>query len=104
MPSGILLAEVFSRHHRKVRALFGLTDVLFAALAFEAAYQTRFHLNLEREFYLRLPEKALLLGFAVLLYLGLGLWFQVYDRLDSGNPRVVLRDALRQCLLGTAGV
>ncbi|MFB3776051.1 MAG: sugar transferase [Bryobacteraceae bacterium] len=98
------MAEVFSRHHRKVRLLFGLTDVLLAALAFEAAYQTRFHLDLEREFYLRLPEKALLLGIAVLLYLGLGLWFQVYDRLDSGNPRVMLRDALRQCLLGTAGV
>jgi exopolysaccharide biosynthesis polyprenyl glycosylphosphotransferase len=95
---------VFSRHHRKVRVLFGLADVLLTALAFEAAYQTRFHLNLEREFYLRVPEKALLLGFAVLFYLGLGNWFEVYDKLDSGNPRVVLRDCLRQCVLGTAGV
>ena len=95
---------MFSRHHRKVRVLFGLADVLLTALAFEAAYQTRFHLNLEREFYLRLPEKALLLGFAVLFYLGLGMWFEVYDKLDSGNPRVILRDGLRQCVLGTAGV
>jgi exopolysaccharide biosynthesis polyprenyl glycosylphosphotransferase len=95
---------VFSRHHRKVRVLFGLADVLLTALAFEAAYQTRFHLNLQREFYLPAPAKALLLGFAVLLYLGLGLWFEVYDKLDAGNPRVILRDALRQCVLGTTGV
>jgi exopolysaccharide biosynthesis polyprenyl glycosylphosphotransferase len=98
------LAEVFSRHHRKGRVLFGLADVLLTALAFEAAYQTRFHLNLEREFYLRLAEKALLLSFAVLAYLGLGFWLQVYDRLESGNPRVILRDVFQQCLLGAAGV
>ena len=84
--------------------MFGLSDVLLAALAFEAAYQTRFHLNLEREFYLRIPEKALLLCFAALLNLGLGIWFEVYDKLDSGNPRVVLRDAFRQAILGAAGV
>ena len=95
---------MFSRHHRRVRVLFGLSDVLLTALAFEAAYQTRFHLSLEREFYLRIPEKALLLGFAVLLNVGLGIWFEVYDKLDSGNPRVVLRDAVRQALLGAAGV
>ena len=95
---------MFSRHHRKVRVLFGLSDVLLTALAFEAAYQTRFHLNLAREFYLRVPEKALLLGFAVLLYLTLGVWFEVYDKLDSGNPRVILRDVLKQCLLGASGV
>ncbi len=95
---------MFSRHHRKVRVLFGLSDVLLTALAFEAAYQTRFHLNLEREFYLRVPEKALLLGFAVLFYLALGIWFKVYDKLDSGNPRVILRDALQQCTLGASAV
>ena len=84
--------------------MFGLSDVVLTALAFEAAYQTRFHLNLEREFYLRLPEKALLLGFAVLLYLGLGVWLQAYERLESGNPRVILGDVFRQCLLGASGV
>jgi exopolysaccharide biosynthesis polyprenyl glycosylphosphotransferase len=104
--SVILLAEVFSRHHRKLRVLFGLADVLLTALAFEAAYQTRLHLNLELErvFFLEAPTKALLLAFAVLVYLALGVWFEVYDRLDSGNPRVILRDTLRQCALGAASV
>jgi len=31
---------MFSRH-RKARVLFGLSDILLAALAFEAAYRTR---------------------------------------------------------------
>lgn len=84
--------------------MFGLSDVLLTAVAFEAAYQTRFHLNLEREFYLQVPEKALLLGFTVLLNLALGIWFEVYDKLDSGDPRVILRDAFRQAFLATAGV
>jgi exopolysaccharide biosynthesis polyprenyl glycosylphosphotransferase len=95
---------VFSRHHRRARVLFGLSDVLLTALAFEAAYQTRFHLDLRYEFYLLVPEKALLLGFTVLFYLALGAWLKVYDRLDSGSPRVIVADALRQCLLGAAGV
>ena len=60
-PSAILLAEVFSRHHRKVRVLFGLSDVLLTALAFEAAYQTRLHLSLEKAFFLD-PTFHLLLG------------------------------------------
>jgi exopolysaccharide biosynthesis polyprenyl glycosylphosphotransferase len=104
-PSGILLADVFGRHHRKLRVLFGLSDVLLTALAFEAAYQTRLHLNLERGFSLySYSFKTLLEGFALLVYLALGVWLGVYDRLDSGNPRVILRDTVRQCALGTAAV
>lgn len=102
--SAILLAGVFSRHYRKVRVLSGLADVLLTTLAFEAAYQTRLHLGLERVFFLEAPTKALLLVFAVLVYLALGFWFEVHDRLDSGNPRVVLRDTFRQCALGAASV
>jgi len=41
---------VFSRHYRKVKALFGLSDVLLAGLAFEAAYQTRSFLPFARSF------------------------------------------------------
>jgi exopolysaccharide biosynthesis polyprenyl glycosylphosphotransferase len=95
---------VLSRHHRKVRVLFGLADVLLTALAFEAAYQTRLRLSLEKVFFLEPPTKALLLGFALLVYLSLGVWFEVHDRLDSGNPRIILRDTLRQCALGAASV
>jgi exopolysaccharide biosynthesis polyprenyl glycosylphosphotransferase len=95
---------VYSRHRRKVRLLFALSDVILTALAFEAAYQTRVHLPLERIFYLIVPVKALLLGFSVLLWVALGLWLQVYDRLDAGRPRQVIRDSLRQAAFGTAGV
>jgi exopolysaccharide biosynthesis polyprenyl glycosylphosphotransferase len=92
---------VFSRHHRKARLLFGLSDVLLTAFAFEAAYQTRRLLpNLEHEFYIRRPEKALLLGVAILAWVVLGYWLDVYDRLDSAHFRIILRDTFRQCAIG----
>jgi exopolysaccharide biosynthesis polyprenyl glycosylphosphotransferase len=95
---------MFSRHHRKVRVLFGLSDVVVTALAFEAAYQTRVWLPLERVFFLTLPVKALLLGFSALMWLLAGFWLEVYDRLDAGRPRVILRDSLRQCFVGIAAL
>jgi exopolysaccharide biosynthesis polyprenyl glycosylphosphotransferase len=95
---------VFSRHHRKLRVVFGLSDVLLTALAFEAAYRTRLHLDLTRVFFFDPSTNALLLGFSVLAYTALGVWFRVYERLDSGNPSVILRDTLKQCFVGTACV
>ncbi len=80
--------------------MFGLSDIVLTTLAFEAAYQTRFWLHMERVFYLEVAEKALLLGFSLLTWLLIGLWFGVYDRLDSSHPRVILRDSFRQCALG----
>ena len=59
---------MFSRQ-RKARVLFGLSDVVLTALAFEAAYQTRAVLHLERAFFLSPERKALVLG---LLAGGLG--------------------------------
>ena len=92
---------MFSRHHRKARLLFGLSDVLVTALAFEAAYQTRRLLPfLEHDFYLQRPVKALLLGASVVAWVVLGYWLDVYDRLDSAHPRVILRDTFRQCAVG----
>jgi exopolysaccharide biosynthesis polyprenyl glycosylphosphotransferase len=91
---------MFSRHHRKARVLFGLSDVILTALAFESAYQSRRWLPLERVFYLEVRDKALLLGFSVLVWVLAGLWLSVYDKLDSGHPRVILRDSFRQCLVG----
>jgi exopolysaccharide biosynthesis polyprenyl glycosylphosphotransferase len=92
---------VFSRHHRKARLLFGLSDVLLTALAFGAAYQARLWLPMERLFYLDVPLKALLLGSAVVTWLLIGYWLEIYDRLDSAHPSVVLRDTFRQCVLGS---
>ena len=93
---------MFSRHHRKVKVLFGLSDVFLTALAFEAAYQSRVLLHFERIFHLSFAIHALLLGFSALVWLAMGIWISVYDKLDAGNPRVILRDSLRQSLQGIA--
>lgn len=92
---------MLNRQQRRTKALFGLSDIALAALAFEAAYRTRILLqgrfSFEREFYLDAPIKALMLGFWVLAVVVVGRWMQIYDRLDSGSPRIILRDAFRQC-------
>src|SRR6266568_3172529 len=90
---------MFGRH-RKARVLFGLSDVLLAALAFEAAYQTRVVLHLEHSFYLTVERKALVLAFSLFSWVAIGLWLEVYEKLDAGHPRVILRDAARQCGYG----
>lgn len=92
---------VFSRHHKKARLLFGLSDIFLTALAFEAAYQTRLFLPIERDFFLTVSLKALLLGTAVVTYVLIGYWLELYDRLDSAHPGVILRDTFRQVILGT---
>ncbi len=94
------MSEVFSRHYRKVKAIFGATDVLLTSLAFLAAYWTRTLLPFEKNFFLDLPVAALLLVLSGLCWVAIGYWFQVYEKLDSAHPRVVLRDAFRQCALG----
>ena len=91
---------MFSHQHRKARVLFGLSDVLMTALAFEAAYQTRILLHLDHAFYLDVPKKALVLGFSLAAWVTIGVWLGVYDKLDSGDPRIILRDSARQCGYG----
>jgi len=85
---------------RKARVLFGLSDIVLGALAFEAAYQTRAVLHLEHTFYLTVERKALVLGFALVAWVTIGLWLGIYEKLDSGHPRVILRDTVRQCGYG----
>src|ERR1039458_143453 len=85
---------------RKARVLFGLSDIILAALAFQAAYQTRAVLHLEHTFYLTVERKALVLGFALVAWVTIGLWLGIYEKLDSGRPRVILRDTARQCASG----
>jgi len=90
---------MFSRH-RKARVLFGLSDIILTAIAFEAAYQTRALLNLEHEFYMTVERKALVLAFCLATWVSIGLWLEIYEKLDSGHPRIILRDAVRQCAYG----
>jgi exopolysaccharide biosynthesis polyprenyl glycosylphosphotransferase len=95
---------VFSRHHRKVRLLFAVTDILLVVLAFEAAYQSRQWMPLEREFFLTIQSKALLLGASILLWPVAALWLDIYDRLDAAHPRVIFRDSFKQSAIGTIGL
>jgi len=95
---------MFRGHHRQVRILFGLADILLIALAFELAYATRLRLDFARVFYLEPNVKGLLLGWSMLVWVALGYWWELYDHIDTEHPRVVLRDAFRQCLLGAASL
>jgi exopolysaccharide biosynthesis polyprenyl glycosylphosphotransferase len=92
---------VFSRHYRKVKVLFGLTDLAVIAVAFIAAYQTRVRLHFERAFYIEVPTAALLLLIAAVCWVAIGYWLNIYEKLDSAHLRVILRDTFRQCALGT---
>ncbi len=98
------VSGVFSRHYRKVKAIFGTTDVFLVALAFLAAYQTRIRLSFEKLFYLDLAVAATLLALSALCWVAIGYWLNVYEKLDSAHPRVVLRDTFRQCALGAISV
>lgn len=91
---------VYSRHHRKARVLFALSDVLLTALAFEAAYFTRSMLPLTHDFFLPASLKALLFGVAALASVVFCLWVQVYDRLDGANRYVIFRETFKQAVFG----
>src|SRR3954453_9576320 len=87
---------MFSRP-RKARVLFGLSDIVLVTLAFEAAYQTRAILPLDHDFYLLVERKALVLGFSLVAWIAIGLWLEIYEKLDAGHPLIILRDSARQC-------
>lgn len=91
---------MFSRHYRKVKVLFALSDVALSALAFLAAYSSREWLPFERLFALDAGNKALLLGFSIFAWVAIGNWLNVYDNLDSGQPRAIVRNSFRQTLYG----
>ncbi len=91
---------MFNRHYRKVKILFGLTDIALTAIAFLAAYETRARIHLERAFFLDYRIGGLLLLLSAACWVVIGYWLNVYEKLDSAHPRVVLRDTFRQCALG----
>ena len=90
---------MFSRQ-RKARVLFGLSDIILAILAFEAAYRTRTFLPLENQFFLTAQQQVMVLGFSLVAWVVIGLWLELYEKLDSGHPRIILRDTFRQCAYG----
>lgn len=90
---------MFSRP-RKARVLYGLSDICLVSAAFLTAYQTRAVLHLSNAFYLNHELQALLLGSALVAWLTIGRWLEIYDRLDSAHPRIIVRDTARQCFYG----
>jgi exopolysaccharide biosynthesis polyprenyl glycosylphosphotransferase len=95
---------VFIRHHRKARVIFALCDLALIGISFALAYQVRQRLGLEREFFLSAPVQALLLGWSALIWIGLAFWWEIYDRIPSAHPLIILRDALRQTAAGAVAV
>src|SRR6202044_1842351 len=95
---------VFSRHFRKVKVVFGPLDAFLTSIAFVAAYLTRESLNFDKVvryvFYFDFRVGALLLIISLLCWLAIGYWFNIYEKLESALPSVVLRDTFRQCVLG----
>src|SRR5262245_51331114 len=87
-------------HQRKARILFELSDIVLATLAFEIAYTTRAALPLHFLFFLTTQQKVLVLGFSLFAWVAIGLWLEVYEKLDAGHPGTVLRDSVRQVALG----
>ena len=86
---------------RKVKAIFGLTDLLLTSLAFFAAYRDPHPPAISRRFSISIFRlTALLLVLSALCWVAIGYWFNIYEKLDSAHPRVVLRDTFRQCALG----
>jgi exopolysaccharide biosynthesis polyprenyl glycosylphosphotransferase len=90
---------MFARQ-RKARVLFGLSDILLITLAFEAAYRTRTFLRLENRFYLTGQQQVLVLGSALVAWVVIALWLEIYEKLDSGHPGVILLDTFKQCVYG----
>ncbi len=77
---------------------------MLATLAFEIAYELRAVLHLEHAFYLTFERKALVMGFSLLAWVAIGIWLEIYEKLDSAHPAVILRDTTRQCAYGALGL
>src|ERR1700722_19012924 len=90
---------MFSRP-RKARVLFGISDILLVSLAFALAYQTRSILRLEFVFYMTPERRALVLGAALVAWVTIAWWLEIYEKLETGHPRIIVRDAAKQCVYG----
>jgi exopolysaccharide biosynthesis polyprenyl glycosylphosphotransferase len=95
---------VFSRQHRKTRPLFILADILLIWLSFEAAYAIRSSLQLERQFYLLPPTKALLVSACALFSVLAALWVGAYDSILRSHTPALLSLTFRQCFAAAAAL
>src|SRR5206468_430412 len=49
-------------------------------------------------------EGATLLLGSIAIWVSTAVWFEVYDRIQGVDPRIIIRDASLQCLLGAVSV
>ena len=87
---------MFRSQQRKRKILFGLSDALLTAAAFESAYRLRQILPFGHVFFLRPEQKSLLLAFTVITWVTVGYWLNVSGVLDSARIRSILRGCSRQ--------
>jgi len=95
---------MFRSQERKRKILFGLSDVLLTAAAFELAYALRQWLPLSNKFFFTPEVKTLLLSFSIFAWVAAGYWLHVYTRLDAPRIRAILRDSGRQVAYGSLGL
>jgi exopolysaccharide biosynthesis polyprenyl glycosylphosphotransferase len=87
---------MFGSAQRKLKILFGLSDVCLTALAFAIAYTLRQRAHLDRQFFLTRDQMVLVFGFSCVTAVLIGYWLNVYGKVDSAKVRTVLADSFRQ--------
>jgi FlaA1/EpsC-like NDP-sugar epimerase len=91
---------MFGSAQRKLKVLFGLSDICLTAIAFAIAYTFRERAQLDHEFYLTAERMVLVLGFSCVTSVVIGYWMNVYGNLDSAKIRIILTDSFRQSSYG----
>ncbi len=94
---------MFTHRARLVWLLLAFSDLILVAVSFEIAYLIRFHMPQMRLFFLSYGVAAGLLGTALVVWLGAGLFLGVYQRLESLDARRMIRNTIYQSFwLGVA--
>lgn len=88
---------MFGSAQRKLKILFGLSDVVLTVLAFVLAYTFRRDLRLDHEFFFTADQIVILLAFSSITCVTLGYWQNIYGKVDAGQVRTILADSFRQC-------
>jgi exopolysaccharide biosynthesis polyprenyl glycosylphosphotransferase len=88
---------MFGSAQRKLKILFGLSDVGLTMAAFAIAYLFRRVLHLDHDFYFTTERIVLLMGFSSISCVLIGYWLNVYGKVDAANIRTILADSFRQC-------
>jgi exopolysaccharide biosynthesis polyprenyl glycosylphosphotransferase len=92
---------MFTHQRKRMRLLFATADALLTIVSFEAAYVTRIHVHNPKLFSLPLQTNIVLALFCAAVWVLFG-WQQRFSEyaVRASLPRL-LRETLRQCLLGT---